>query len=144
LLPVFFDDPCQMSFHLFFVVGEASPWAFLSEDTLMPTLLAMCSNFALAGEGLFVGKDFLPGLSVPFLLRVGSSLGEVVGERLGDEVLWLPGLAGPDMPSSEALRRSCCQLLAVALFVSVVGAPEMSVVSMALLSASSSIAVPSY
>jgi len=86
LLPVFFDEPCQMSFHLFLVVGEASWLSFISEDTLIPTLLAMCSNLALAGEGLFVGEYFLPGLSASFLLRVGSNLGEVVGDRFGDVV----------------------------------------------------------
>ena len=141
LLPVFFDDPCQMSFHLFLDVGEASWLSFFSEDTLMPTLLAMCSNLALAGEGLLVGEAFLPGLSVPFLLRVGSSLGEVVGDRFGDV---LPGLVGPDMPSSEALRCWRCQPLAEVVFASVLGAPEMPVVSMASPSASRSMAVPSY
>jgi hypothetical protein len=70
----------------------------------MPTLLAMCSNLALAGEGLLVVEAFLPGLSVPILLRVGSSLGEVVGDRFGDVVPGLPGLVAPDIPSSEALR----------------------------------------
>lgn len=110
----------------------------------MPTLLAMCSNLALAGEGLFVGECFLLGLSAPFLLRVGSSLGEVVGDRFGEAMAGLPGLVGPDMPSSEALRCWCCQPLAEALFESVVGAPEMPVVSMASLSASRSMAVPSY
>ena len=60
----------------------------------MPTLLAMCSNLALAGEGLFgalVGDDRLFRLSISCLVVAGPSLGDVVGDRFGDVVGGLSG-----------------------------------------------------
>lgn len=60
----------------------------------MPTLLAMCSNLALAGEGLFgilVDDDLLFELSTSCLMVAGPSLGDVVGDRSREVV---GGLAG--------------------------------------------------
>lgn len=112
----------------------------------MPTLLAMCSNLALAGEALFgalVGDDLLFGLSMSCLVVVGPSLGDVVGDIFGEVIGGLSGWVGLDMPSSEAPR--CSHTLEEALSA-LGGAPEMPAarVSMALLSESISIAVPSY
>lgn len=102
-----------MSFHLFLVGDEPSwCWSFFSEDTLMPTLLAMCSNLTLAGDGLLVGEDFLLGLSVPFFPRVGRSLGDVFGDGSGDAFGGLLQLTGLDMPSSEAVWCWRCPSLA--------------------------------
>jgi hypothetical protein len=132
-----------MSRHLFLDEGDApvlpSCGSLLSEETEMPTLLAMCSNLALAGEALFgalIGDDLLFGLSASFLMLDGPSLGDVVGERLGEVV------GGLDRPSSEAPR--CSHTFEEALSA-LEGAPEMpaACVSMALLSESMSIAVPS-
>ena len=82
-----------MSRHLFLDGGEAvvlpSFGSLLSEETEMPTLLAMCSNLALAGEGLFgalVGDDLLFGLSISCLMVAAPSLGDVVGDKFGDVV----------------------------------------------------------
>jgi hypothetical protein len=80
------DEPIQISRHLFLDGGEA-----LVE---MPTLLAMCSNLALAGEGLFgalAGDDLLFGLSISCFMVAGPSLGDVVGDRFGDVVGGLSG-----------------------------------------------------
>ena len=82
-----------MSRHLFLDGGEAvvlpSFGSLLSEETERPTLLAMCSNLALAGEGLFgalVGDDLLFGLSISCLMVAAPSLGDVVGDKFGDVV----------------------------------------------------------
>ena len=130
LLPSFLDDePIQMSRHLFLDGGEApvlpSCGSLLSEETDMPTLLAMCSNLALAGDGLFgalVGEDLLFGLSISCLPLAGPSLGDVVGDKFGDVVGGLLCWVGLDMPSSEAPR--CSHPFEVALSA-LGGAPEM-------------------
>jgi hypothetical protein len=87
-----------MSRHLFLDEGDApvlpSCGSLLSEETEMPTLLAMCSNLALAGEALFgalVGDDLLFVLSASCLMLEGPSLGDVVGDRLGEVVGGLSG-----------------------------------------------------
>lgn len=101
----FFPYPCQIALHPFFdgdVPSSPTPLLapFFSDETLIPTLLAMCSNFAFAGDGLLA--TFLPGLAgeEPFFAwSVGMSLGDVAGDRLGE----VPG--GLSMPSRDAARR---------------------------------------
>lgn len=91
----------------------------------MPTLLAICSNLALAGEGLFgalVGDDLLFGLSISCLLLTGPSLGDAVVDKFGDVVGGLLGWVGLDMPSSEAPR---CSNTSGEALSALGGAPEM-------------------